>query len=57
MELRKELWERVKEHREKGKITYLHYRTIVFKRRNNQLSLSRQWFFLKIEYMQNDSRH
>ena len=57
MELRKELWERVKKHREKGKITYLHYRTIVFKRRNNQLSLSRQWFFLKIEYMQNDSRH
>ena len=57
MELRKELWERVKKHREKGKIAYFHYRAIVFKRRNNQLSLSRQWFFLKIEYMQNDSRH
>ena len=36
MELRKELWERVKKHREEGKIAYLHYRTIVVKRRNNQ---------------------
>ena len=36
MELRKELWEKVKKHREEGKIAYLHYRTIVVKRRNNQ---------------------
>ena len=51
MELRKELWEKVKRHREEGKIAYLDYRTIVIKRRNNQ------GFFLNIEYMQNDSRH
>ena len=32
MELRKELWEKVKKkHREEGKIAYLHYRTIVVK--------------------------
>ena len=36
MELRKELWERVKKHREEGQIAYLQYRTIVVKRRNNQ---------------------
>ena len=36
MELRKELWEKVKKHREEGKIAYLHYRTIVVKWRNNQ---------------------
>ena len=37
MELRKELWEKVKKkHREEGKIAYLHYRTIVVKQRNNQ---------------------
>ena len=36
MELRKELWEKVKKHREEGKIAYLHYRTIVVKRRNDQ---------------------
>ena len=31
MELRKELWEKVKKHREEGKIAHLHYRTIVVK--------------------------
>ena len=36
MELCKELWEKVKKHREEGKIACLHYRTIVVKRRNNQ---------------------
>ena len=36
MELRKELWEKAKKHREEGKIAYLHYRTIAVKRRNNQ---------------------
>ena len=36
MELRKELWEKVKKHRDEGKIAYLHYRTVVVKRRNNQ---------------------
>ena len=36
MELRKELWEKVKKHREEGKIAYLHYRNIAVKRRNNQ---------------------
>ena len=36
MELRKELWEKVKKHRDEGKIAYLHYRTVVAKRRNNQ---------------------
>ena len=51
MELRKELWEKAKRHREEGKIAYLDYRTIVIKRRNDQ------GFFLNIEYMQNDSRH
>ena len=32
----KELWEKLKKHREDGKIAYLHYRTAVVKRRNNQ---------------------
>ena len=36
MDLRKELWEKVKKHREEGKIAYLHYRTTFVKRRNNQ---------------------
>ena len=36
MELRKELWEKVKKHRDEGKIACLHYRTVVVKRRNNQ---------------------
>ena len=36
MELHKELWEKVKKHREEDKIAYIHYRTIVIKRRNNQ---------------------
>ena len=36
MELRKELWEKVKKHRDEGKIAYLQYRTVVVKRRNNQ---------------------
>ena len=36
MELGKELWEKTKKHREEGKIAYLHHRTIVVKRRNNQ---------------------
>ena len=36
MELRKELWEKVKKHRNEGKIAYLHYRTVVVKRRDNQ---------------------
>ena len=36
MELRKELWEKLKKHREDGKIAYLHYRTAAAKRRNNQ---------------------
>ena len=36
MELRKELWEKVKKHRNEGKITYLHYRTVVVNQRNNQ---------------------
>ena len=31
VELRKELWEKVKKHREEGKMAYLHYRTIVVK--------------------------
>ena len=34
-ELRKELWEKVKQHRDKDWIAYLHYRTPVVKRRNN----------------------
>ena len=55
MELRKELWEKVKKHREECNIAYLHYRTIVVKRRNNQglsyLCLSAQWLFLYIEHM------
>ena len=36
MELRKEPWEKVKKHRDEGKIAYLHYKTAVVKRRNNQ---------------------
>ena len=36
IELLKELWEKVKKHRNEGNIAYLHYRTVVFKRRNNQ---------------------
>ena len=36
MELRKELWEKVKKHSDEGKIAYLHYRNVVVKRRNNQ---------------------
>ena len=35
MELRKELWEKVKKHREESKIAYLYYRTNVVKRRNS----------------------
>ena len=35
-ELRKELWEKVKRHREEGKMTYLHFGTIAFNRRNIQ---------------------
>ena len=31
MELRKELWEKVKKHRDEGKIAYLSYRTVAFK--------------------------
>ena len=31
MELSKELWENVKKNRNEGKITYLHYRTVVVK--------------------------
>ena len=31
MELHKELWEKVKKHREEGKIAYLRYRTVVVK--------------------------
>ena len=51
MELRKELWEKVK--KTQGKIAYLYYRTIVVKRRNNQglsylCCLSGQRFFLNI---------
>ena len=45
-------------HKDEGKIAYLHYRTFVVKRRNNQglslLCLSRQRPLLNIEYMQND---
>ena len=36
MELRKELWEKGKKHREEGKAAFLHYRTIVVKQRNIQ---------------------
>ena len=37
MELRKELWEKVKKkRRDEGKIAYLHDRTVALKRRNNQ---------------------
>ena len=36
MELRKELWEKVKTHWEEGKMAYLYYRIVVVKRRNNQ---------------------
>ena len=62
MKLRKELWEKVKKkHRDEGKTAYLHYRTVVVKRRNNQgfswLCLSRQRFFLNTEHLQNDFRH
>ena len=46
MELRKDIWEKVKkDHRDKAKIAYVHYRTVAVKRRNNQgsswLSLSK----------------
>ena len=60
MELRKELWEKVKKHREEDKIAYIHYRTIVAKRRNKRVKLAlfkRTKFFLNIEHMQSDSRH
>ena len=36
MELRKELWEKVKKHRDEGKIAGLHCRTVVGKQRNKQ---------------------
>ena len=36
MELRKELWEKVKKHREEGKIAYLHYKNVVVKGRSDQ---------------------
>lgn len=46
MELRKDIWEKVKkDHRDKAKIAYVYYRTVAVKRRNNQgsswLSLSK----------------
>ena len=49
MELGKELWEKTKKHREEGKIAYLHHRTIVVKRRNNQglIQLKRTKVFFK----------
>ena len=43
MELREELWEKVKRHRDEGKIAYLHYITAVVKRRNNQGLVSSAW--------------
>ena len=36
MDLRKELWGKVKKHRDEGKIAYLHYRTVFVKLKNNQ---------------------
>ena len=36
MKIPKELWEKVKKHREEGKIAYLHYRTIAVKQKNKQ---------------------
>ena len=36
MELRKEVWEKIKKHRTEAKVAYLHYRTVVVTRRNNQ---------------------
>ena len=36
MEFHKELWEKLKNYREEGKVAYRYYRTIVAKQRNNQ---------------------
>ena len=36
MELHKELWEKLKKHRDEGKIAYLHYRTVAVNRGNSQ---------------------
>ena len=35
IELRKQLWKDVKAHRDKGKISYLSYRTVVVKKGGN----------------------
>ena len=45
MKLRKELWEKVKKHRDKGKIAYLQYRAVDVKQKNkSELNLARLEF-------------